>query len=432
MPHSNGKPEDPTSGGGWNDNDEDDNLSYTSGSSYSYTASSASDNEGPSKAEDTKPQQNGADCDNNDVGISGSENQPASPPSKQREWVDDVREDYNMLDHLKRYPAPPPVNDQEKGDEADKRSWLESECEESYADSFSSSDNESDGKPENASVPPVHSSEAPEPELEPAPPVRSTSPRERTPSPPRERTPSRPLTNRNLQMHGLMNEPTKQEEAEPEIQATQISVVSAMPQDRSESVTLDTIAEETQSKYTLPSDGSAAEIRTRSQEEKPEAEEPVVYRQNIPVGEPVDQPQGDRRSSISKKSSLLSSTIITDEQSFFDSHYRSLEDEPKQPVAIPLPSKSPEPEPRVDKVGNIEYIWDNECQATNMVVSEESPKECHRKRAIQATDAVRGKYDLIGGVHVFRFTFNDKPFGSHCSIGVCLEDAELSREGMHI
>ncbi|XP_064636724.1 uncharacterized protein LOC135493353 isoform X2 [Lineus longissimus] len=438
MPRANGKPGDPPSRTG----QDDDNVSYTSGSSYSYTASESSGISGDERPQ--KHEVNGAD--EKDTDVTSSEIRPeqavhSESPPKQTEWVHDVREDYNMQDVGRRV-VPVTVKEPEK-DEADKRSWLESDSDASFvAGDLSSSDNESVGGPEVVLGPPAVQSVAIESDPEP-----QLAPRQRAPSPPRERSPSQDL---DRATNGLS---PKEDKDEQEIQATQIiSVSAAAPNDRQESVGLGTITEESQSKYTSPSEGSAGEIR--SQGEKSVPKESRVFQQNIPVNEPIHENPAQPKSSFPvddtqsqpvaepkknpffKKSSLLSSTVIADQSRLFDIYYQNLEEEPDRPVAIPLPSQSREQaapprrdEPSGGKTGNVEYVWEAEECGANMVVSAETPKECHRKRAIQATDAVRGKFDLIGGVHVFQFTFNDKPFGSHCSIGVCLEDAELSREG---
>ena len=52
-----------------------------------------------------------------------------------------------------------------------------------------------------------------------------------------------------------------------------------------------------------------------------------------------------------------------------------------------------------------------------------------REPAKQQTDGARGRHGYSQGRHVFEFTFNDKPWGSHCGVGLCTEHSALSLKG---
>ena len=57
------------------------------------------------------------------------------------------------------------------------------------------------------------------------------------------------------------------------------------------------------------------------------------------------------------------------------------------------------------------------------------PDTIRRLPAKQQTDGARARYGFAAGRHVFEFAFNEKPFGSHCGIGLCTADAQHSITG---
>ena len=66
-----------------------------------------------------------------------------------------------------------------------------------------------------------------------------------------------------------------------------------------------------------------------------------------------------------------------------------------------------------------------------MLVLADQPNTCRRLPAKQQTDGARGQYGYSEGRHVFEFEFNDKPWGSHCGIGVCTDEAQMSISGWY-
>ena len=75
------------------------------------------------------------------------------------------------------------------------------------------------------------------------------------------------------------------------------------------------------------------------------------------------------------------------------------------------------------------YVWDAKSHGPNIVVLEEAPDTARRCVAKQYTDGIRGHVGFNKGRHTFKFTFNDKPWGSHCAIGVCAAPSKLSAKG---
>ena len=80
-------------------------------------------------------------------------------------------------------------------------------------------------------------------------------------------------------------------------------------------------------------------------------------------------------------------------------------------------------------VSDLEYSWHPAAHSTNIEILKDQPHVIRRKIAKQSTDGARGQAGFSNGYHVFRFDFNDKPWGSHCALGVCTDDTALQSEG---
>ena len=76
------------------------------------------------------------------------------------------------------------------------------------------------------------------------------------------------------------------------------------------------------------------------------------------------------------------------------------------------------------------YIWDASSHGANITILEETPSTARRDVAKQYTDGVRGLVGFNKGRHTFKFTFNDKPWGSHCAIGVCTAYSRMGCKGL--
>ena len=76
------------------------------------------------------------------------------------------------------------------------------------------------------------------------------------------------------------------------------------------------------------------------------------------------------------------------------------------------------------------YVWDSASCGPNITVFEKRPYIAKRMVAKQSTDGARGTHGFTKGRHTFRFKFNDKPWGSNCSIGMCTADTSLHRKGL--
>ena len=77
------------------------------------------------------------------------------------------------------------------------------------------------------------------------------------------------------------------------------------------------------------------------------------------------------------------------------------------------------------------YEWDNEHIGENITVLDDRPHVARREVAKQSTDGVRGHRGFSAGRHTFEIIFNDKPWGSHCAVGVCTKNASLHCGGMN-
>ena len=75
------------------------------------------------------------------------------------------------------------------------------------------------------------------------------------------------------------------------------------------------------------------------------------------------------------------------------------------------------------------YCWHPDRHGSNILVLPDNPSIVRRLPGKQQTDGACGRYGFHEGRHVFEFTFNDKDWGSRCSIGVCTDDAEMSIPG---
>ena len=64
-----------------------------------------------------------------------------------------------------------------------------------------------------------------------------------------------------------------------------------------------------------------------------------------------------------------------------------------------------------------------------LVLTEQDSHVVRRLPAKQQTDGAMGQYGYSEGRHVFQFEFNEKPWGSHCGIGVCTDEAQMSMAG---
>ena len=76
------------------------------------------------------------------------------------------------------------------------------------------------------------------------------------------------------------------------------------------------------------------------------------------------------------------------------------------------------------------YFWDSTKHGPNLSLVEDQPDTVRRGVARQHTDGARGSVGYNNGRHTFKFTFNDKPWGSHCAIGVCSQQSKLSLKGI--
>ena len=78
------------------------------------------------------------------------------------------------------------------------------------------------------------------------------------------------------------------------------------------------------------------------------------------------------------------------------------------------------------------YVWDADNHGPNVEIVADNPSVLLRKVARQHTDGCRGRLGFNKGRHTFKFIFNDKPWGSHCAIGVCSARSKLSATGMPV
>ena len=65
----------------------------------------------------------------------------------------------------------------------------------------------------------------------------------------------------------------------------------------------------------------------------------------------------------------------------------------------------------------------------NIATDSENPYIALRKVVKQSTDGAKTENGFSSGRHVFEFQFNDKPWGSHCSVGVCSALSKLHISG---
>ena len=75
--------------------------------------------------------------------------------------------------------------------------------------------------------------------------------------------------------------------------------------------------------------------------------------------------------------------------------------------------------------------WNMKQHGANISVDPENAKVATRKVAKQSTDGARTEQGFSKGRHVFEFQFNDRPWGSHCSIGVCSASSNLHISGYY-
>lgn len=76
------------------------------------------------------------------------------------------------------------------------------------------------------------------------------------------------------------------------------------------------------------------------------------------------------------------------------------------------------------------YILDTQSCSENIKVPYASrPDTAVRQISKKTTDAIRGAIGVQDGVHTFEISFNDKPWGSHCAVGVCSSNVQLYSEG---
>ena len=64
-----------------------------------------------------------------------------------------------------------------------------------------------------------------------------------------------------------------------------------------------------------------------------------------------------------------------------------------------------------------------------MIYNADRPHVITRAIAKQSTDGTRGFKGFNVGRHTFKFQFNDKPWGSNCSFGLCTAKAEMHCKG---
>ena len=76
------------------------------------------------------------------------------------------------------------------------------------------------------------------------------------------------------------------------------------------------------------------------------------------------------------------------------------------------------------------YILDTQSCSPNIKVPYASRLDTAvRQISKKTTDAIRGAIGVRDGVHTFEVSFNDKPWGSHCAVGVCSSSVPLYSEG---
>ncbi len=83
----------------------------------------------------------------------------------------------------------------------------------------------------------------------------------------------------------------------------------------------------------------------------------------------------------------------------------------------------------LDLVATHVYKMDASTCSPNITVFADEPHRVRREMSKQSTDGVRGLLGLDEGKHLVEFRFNERPWGSHCSIGVCTRKAELLYPG---
>ena len=76
------------------------------------------------------------------------------------------------------------------------------------------------------------------------------------------------------------------------------------------------------------------------------------------------------------------------------------------------------------------YILDKQSSSPNIKLPYANrPDTAQRQISKRTTDAIRGAVGFRDGVHTFEIDFNDKPWGSHCAIGVCSSSVQLYDQG---
>ena len=78
---------------------------------------------------------------------------------------------------------------------------------------------------------------------------------------------------------------------------------------------------------------------------------------------------------------------------------------------------------------SVGYTWDPSYHGSNITVLPDRPDTIRREPAKQQTDGAQGQYGYSEGRHLFEFAFNEKPWGSHCGVGLCTRDAATSMKG---